>query len=413
MGEQAKSFSNGLLFSFVLFVLLVVPSLRAQEKRWMDIQDCPAKHPGPWLKIKDSPEQAKLRKELAAAGKIAFASNRDGNWEIYVTNPDGTGQKNLTNHPGWDIYPRWTPEGKIIFFSDRDAKVKMAQITNQLMEGIVQVGPWALFRYPSSYNGSVAEERDVMPQCGIYMMDADGSNVKLLVKEARTASLSPDGKLLTFERRGKTITRNLATSEEFDGVQRYFGLSRWPEFSPDGKRILVASIGDTRGITPGALNLMATIFDLKSDGRPGGPLWNVNFGALTLCPRWRPDGKAILIAQGARDNRLQEIDLSEKPNEQGWLDGKTIGLATPADKHIHAFPAYAPKTKHVAFSLAPLHFAVREQIAPLGYRPWKDGNQIVWQELCVGRAEAGKDNDWIQLTEGGYANRDADWFVAR
>lgn len=387
----------------------------AQEKGkgWLDIQDCPAKHPGPWLKIKDSPEQAQLRKELANAGKIAFASNRDGNWEIYVTNADGSGQKNLTNSPAWDIYPRWTPDGKIVFFSDRDAKVKMAQITNQFMEGVVQVGPWALHRYPSSYNGSVAEERDVMPGCGIYIMDADGSNVKLLVKEARTACLSPDGKWLSFERRGQTITRNLATGEEVDGVQRYFGLSRSPEFSPDGKRLLIASMGDTRGQTPGALNLMATIFDLKPDGRAAGSYANINTGALTLCPRWRPDGQAIVIVQGARDTRLQAIELSEKPNEFGWLDGKTIGLATPADRHIHACPAYSPSGKHVAFSLSPLHFHVRELVAPLGYKPWKDGNQIIWQELCVGRAVPGKDNVWIPLTEGGYANRDADWYLPR
>ena len=93
----------------LLLCLLPAPAL-AQKSGWMDIQECPAKHPGPWLTIKDSPEQSKLRKELAASGKIAFASNRDGNWEIYVTNPDGTGQKNLTNHPGWDIGPRWQLE---------------------------------------------------------------------------------------------------------------------------------------------------------------------------------------------------------------------------------------------------------------------------------------------------------------
>jgi Tol biopolymer transport system component len=396
-------------------LLVVIPFAIAQEKGkgWMDIQDCPAKHPGPWLTIKDTPEQAQLRKELANAGKIAFASNRDGNWEIYVTNADGSGQKNLTNNAAWDVYPRWTPDGKILFFSDRDAKVKMSQITNQLMEGVVQVGPWALYRYPSSYNGSVAEERDVMPNCGIYLMDADGSNVKLIVKEARSASLSRDGKWLTFERRGRTNTRDLATGEEWDGVQRYFGLSRTPEFSPDGKQILVASIGDTKGQTPGALNLMATVFDLKSNGRAAGTYRNLNNGSLNLSPRWRSDGKAIVVVQGARDTRLQEIELNEKPNEHGWLDGKTIGLATPTDHHIHAFPAYGPNGKYLAFSLSPLHFQVREQIAPLGYKPWKDGNQIVWQELCVGRAEAGKNNVWIQLTSGGYANREADWLTPR
>lgn len=406
---------RSLLWIALCFGLAGTTLLTAQDsgKPWMDIQDCPAKHPGPWLRIKDSAEQAQLRKELASAGRIVFASNRDGNWEIHVCNADGSGQKNLTNHPGWDVYPRWTPDGKIVFFSDRDAKVKMARITNQLMEATAPVGPWQLFRYPSSYNGSVAEERDVMPQCGIYVMDADGSNVKLLVKEARSACLSPDGKWLTFERRGKTITRSLSTGEEFDGVQRYFGLSRWPDFSPDGKRLLVASMGDIRGQTPGALHLMATIFDLKPDGKPAGPYVNVNTGALTICPRWRPDGNGIVMVQGTRDTRLQAVELNEKPNEHGWLDGKTIGLAIPADQHIHAFPAYSPTGKHLAFSLSPLHFNVREKVAPLGYKPWKDGNQIVWQELCVGRAEPGKDNVWIQLTEGGYANRDADWYFPR
>src|SRR5207248_2420830 len=101
----------------ILIVLGALPlPAMAQKGGWMDIQDCPAKHPGPWQKIKDNPGQTQLRKELANAGKIVFASNRDGNWEIYVTNADGSGQKNLTNHPAWDIYPRWTPDGKQIIF---------------------------------------------------------------------------------------------------------------------------------------------------------------------------------------------------------------------------------------------------------------------------------------------------------
>ena len=34
--------------------------------------------------------------------KILFQSTRDGNWEIYMMNLDGRGQKNLTNHPATD-----------------------------------------------------------------------------------------------------------------------------------------------------------------------------------------------------------------------------------------------------------------------------------------------------------------------
>ncbi len=41
--------------------------------------------------------------------RIAFYSERDGNYEIYVMNTDGTGQRNLTNNPAWDSSLFWSP----------------------------------------------------------------------------------------------------------------------------------------------------------------------------------------------------------------------------------------------------------------------------------------------------------------
>lgn len=41
--------------------------------------------------------------------RIAFTSQRDGNWEIYGMNADGSEPANLTLHPANDIQPAWSP----------------------------------------------------------------------------------------------------------------------------------------------------------------------------------------------------------------------------------------------------------------------------------------------------------------
>jgi TolB protein len=61
------------------------------------------------------------------------------NSEVFVANADGTGARNLTNHPAFDGWPAWSPDGtRIAFASNRN----------------------------SSYQ--------------IFMMNADGSDVRLL-----------------------------------------------------------------------------------------------------------------------------------------------------------------------------------------------------------------------------------------
>jgi Periplasmic component of the Tol biopolymer transport system len=61
-----------------------------------------------------------------AQEKTAFASNRDGNYEIYVMNPDGSGQTRLTNNSANDSQPSFSRDGsKIAFASDREGNVKI------------------------------------------------------------------------------------------------------------------------------------------------------------------------------------------------------------------------------------------------------------------------------------------------
>ena len=50
---------------------------------------------------------------------IVFASERDGNLEIYLMRPDGSGLTRLTHHPSIDTDPVWSPDGRRIMFRSR------------------------------------------------------------------------------------------------------------------------------------------------------------------------------------------------------------------------------------------------------------------------------------------------------
>lgn len=58
------------------------------------------------------------------AGPIAFASTRDGNYEIYMINPDGSGEVRLTENDYDDFYPTLRWDGKKIAFSSSVATKK-------------------------------------------------------------------------------------------------------------------------------------------------------------------------------------------------------------------------------------------------------------------------------------------------
>ncbi|MEQ1765160.1 MAG: winged helix-turn-helix domain-containing protein [Pyrinomonadaceae bacterium] len=61
--------------------------------------------------------------------RIAFSSNTDGNWEVYIMNADGTAQLRLTRNPANDGMPHFSPDGKkIIFSSDRSGKHAIYEI---------------------------------------------------------------------------------------------------------------------------------------------------------------------------------------------------------------------------------------------------------------------------------------------
>jgi Tol biopolymer transport system component len=52
--------------------------------------------------------------------RIAFTSDRDGDYEIYTIRRDGTDLRRLTHTPGNDAHNAWSPDGEwIVFASER------------------------------------------------------------------------------------------------------------------------------------------------------------------------------------------------------------------------------------------------------------------------------------------------------
>ena len=53
--------------------------------------------------------------------RIAFVSNRNGQYEIYVCGSDGSSPVNISRHLSRDAFPTWTPDGRgVTFVSNRE-----------------------------------------------------------------------------------------------------------------------------------------------------------------------------------------------------------------------------------------------------------------------------------------------------
>jgi len=64
-------------------------------------------------------------------GLIVFASDRDGDFELFTMNPDGTDQRQITDNATRDTFPAWSPDAtKIAWTQDGDIMVAAADGSN-------------------------------------------------------------------------------------------------------------------------------------------------------------------------------------------------------------------------------------------------------------------------------------------
>ncbi len=150
---------------------------------------------GAWAKPSWSPDSL----------RIAFVSNRDGNLDIYIMNKDGFNPKQLTDNPANDVNPSWSLDGrKIAFVSDRDGNREIYTVDadgsnlTRLTDNPSNDGgaSWS----PEGSKIVFDSNRD--GNWEIYIMDADGSDLTRLTDNPANdvnPSWSPDGRKIVFE----------------------------------------------------------------------------------------------------------------------------------------------------------------------------------------------------------------------
>lgn len=216
--------------------------------------------------------------------RIAFYTNRDGNFEIYTVRPDGTDLKRLTDNDARDTELNWSPDGtRIAFISNRDGQgtiyVMNADGTDpaRLLEGRANSPVW------SPDGARIAYESRVDGNNDIFVMQADGSGITRLTEhEARDfrPTWSPDGARIAFySNRGGTYDLYVMQADG-SKVTRLTDTETHearPVWSPTDDRLLfmrVAADGETElgiftlDVSTGAETRLTTGAELEASWSP-------------------------------------------------------------------------------------------------------------------------------------------------
>jgi TolB protein len=152
---------------------------------------------------------------FSADGKrLAMSLSKSGNPEIYVMDLASKQLTQVTNHYSIDTEPRWTPEGNLVFTSDRGGKPQLYQVS-------ANGGEPTRVSFQGQYNAS--------------------------------ATISFDGKKIAMAQGNGNVYRIALLDRSFGGSGRWLMLSpgnldESPSFAPNASMVLYATKEGARGV---------------------------------------------------------------------------------------------------------------------------------------------------------------------
>ena len=244
------------------------------------------------------------RAAQGSESRIFFASNRDGDWDIYRMDENGDNVVQLTNHPASDGYPGCSPNGRrVAFISERG-------ITHDL-----------------------------------YVMDSDGNNVLRLTRDnflEGRPRWAPDGTKFAFSSFRFAVGNWEIYVMEPDGnnLMNLTNHKWWelrPSWSPDGSKMAFTSMRD------GGFNSPRHIFVMNADGTERRNLTADTQLKDSWNPSWSPDGSKI-----AFDSRRHIAKVTHDDIFVITADGKELEQLTEGPG-ANTQPVYSPDGTKVAF----------------------------------------------------------------
>ena len=234
---------------------------------------------------------------VTGINEIAFASARDGDYEIYVMNVDGSNVRQLTYNSAIDRYPTWSPDGsQIAFASNRE-------------------GPWEL-----------------------YIMDNDGGNTTRITVDAENDSApvwSPDGTRLAYQTTQDIWVVNVDGTNQRP-VTASSGFDHAPSWSPDGTRLTFMSNRD------GDWEIYVVNVDSGEESRL------TQHRAAHQYPVWSPSGDAFVFSSDRLNNDMEIYTLTITGTDLA-LDFTCCGRLTNL-QGIDTTPNWSPDQQQVVFA---------------------------------------------------------------